>query len=141
VALGLGIGVAAGTSDFGLLGGPRSRLVRTDAAVELRGRPPLAWRGFAAQAAAGCGRLQLAYRPDRIVLDVGSGPIPVTLDPVGVWTWQLAAEVLHPVPGGELGLRCGWRSYALRVATPAGTESRPVRDLQLGLVLRVSLVR
>jgi hypothetical protein len=36
----------------------------------------------------------------------------------------------------ELAVRGAWRFYALDVATPAGSESRSLTDVQIGLALR-----
>jgi hypothetical protein len=132
-------GTAAGTTDFGLLSGPAARLVRTDAALELRGRLPRTWQGFGVQAALGAGRLSFGYRPDRIALDVEGMPVVVDLPPVRAWTRQAAAEVLHAVPGGELGLRCAWRFYDLDVSTPGGVVTHAARDLQLGMLVRITV--
>jgi len=137
--IGVAIGTAAGTTDFGLLGGPRARLVRTDATLEARGRLPYTWHGIGLQGGVGVGRLAFDYRPDRVTLDVDGTPIVVDLAPVRAWTQQIAAEVLHAIPGGEIGLRGAMRFYALDVSTPAGIENRDARDLQLGMLVRVTL--
>jgi hypothetical protein len=139
LAAGLGFGMAASTTDFGLLDGPTARLARFDVTGEVRARPPSTLHGFGVQVAVGGGFLGLGYRPDRVELATEAGPITVDLEPVRRFTRHVAAEVLHSVPGGEIGLRTSWRFYSLEVATPAGPESRAVRDLQLGLVLRVAV--
>jgi hypothetical protein len=137
--VGIAAGTAAGGTDFGLLAGPQARLVRTDVTLEARGRLPYAWHGFGMQGGLGVGWLRFDYQPDRITLDAEGTPIVVELEPVGAWTRQIAAEVLHGIPGGEMGLRAAWRFYALDVSTPAGIESRSARDLQLGMLVRVTL--
>jgi hypothetical protein len=137
-SIGLEAGVAAGSTDFGLLEDPQVRLVRTDVHAELRGRVPGVLHGFALQLAAGGGRLGLRYHPDHVELAAGGTSYAVDLEPVGAWTRHVAAEVLHPVPGGEIGLRAVWRFYALDVASPAGVTKQDARDLLLGVVLRVA---
>jgi hypothetical protein len=138
LALGVGVGTAAGTTAFGLLAGPSTRLVRTDAFVELRARAPFALGGWHVQAALGGGRLRLAYRPDHIVLDTSGGAIAVDLEPVHAWTRHVAAEVLHPLGRGALVLRGGARWYGLDVATPSGMTRENLCDLQCGVGVRVA---
>jgi hypothetical protein len=137
-ALALGAGTAAGTTRFGLISGPSARLVRTDVTLELRARAPFALGGWRVQAALGGGRLRLAYRPDRLVLDASGSPIVVDLVPVHAWTRHVAAEVLHPWGRGVVVLRAGWRWYGLDVASPAGTTEQNLRDLQCGIGVRVA---
>ena len=133
-------GRAARHTDFGLLDGPRVRLERADVQAEVRWRAPLAVRGFGFQAAAGLGRLALRYHPDRVVFSAGGESIEVALGETSAWTRQLAAELLHDLPGNAwIALRTTWIFYAMDVATPAGTERRDVRDVQAGVGLRVRL--
>jgi hypothetical protein len=139
LSVGVGAGMAAGSTDFGLLAGPVSRLSRRDVFAELRARAPGTLHGFGVQVAAGLGRLDLAYHPDRIEIPTQGGAIAVDLASVHAWTRHLAAEVLHSMPGGEVGLRGVWRFYSLDVASPAGVASQAARDLQLGVSLRVKV--
>jgi hypothetical protein len=137
--IGLGFGTASSMTDFGLIGGPQTRLVRTDATLEVRGRLPCTWHGIGVQGGLGIGRLMFDYRPDQVTLDIDGTPIVVDLAPVRAWTHQIAAEVLHAIPGGEIGLRSAARFYAVDVSTPAGVEKRDGCDLQLGMLVRVTL--
>lgn len=140
VQLACGVGRGSARTDFGLLDGPTARLERADTSVELRWRLPFEMRGWSMQAAVGGGRLQLRYRPERLTFAVGGAEFDVGLDPFGAWTRQLAAELLHDLPGsGQLVLRTAGRFYTLDVATPNGTQRRAVRDLQVGVAIRVAI--
>ena len=133
-------GRAARHTDFGLLEGPRVRLERADVLTEVRWRAPLELQGFGFQAAAGLGRLLLRYHPDRVVFSAGGETFEVALGETAAWTRQVAAEVLHDLPGNAwIALRTSWIFYAMDVATPSGTERRDVRDVQAGVALRVRL--
>jgi hypothetical protein len=138
LAIAADVGVASGSTDFGLLAGPRARQVRTDAALELRAPLPWRWRGWCVQGAAGAGQLRLGYHPDRVVLDTTGGAITVDLAPVHAWTRHVAAELLHSFGPNTIGVRCAWRFYALDVESPAGTRHEPARDLLASVMLRVS---
>jgi len=138
-ALGVEIGTAAGSTDFGLLDATAVRLARTDVQIELRGRVPGTLHGFGLQLGAGGGRLSLRYHPDHVVLAVDGATYDVALQPIGTWTHHVAAEVLHAMPGGTIGVRTVWRFYALDVESPSGVTRQDARDLLLGMVLRVDL--
>ncbi len=131
------LGRGALHTDFGLLEGPTVRLERADTALELRGRALTLGR-WALQAGVGVGRLTLRYDPERVRFDVGGVSVDVQLDDVGTWTRHVAAELLHELPGSaSLAFRTAWSFYVLDVATPNGTQERAVRDLHVGLALRV----
>jgi len=138
-SLGFGLGVAAGTADFGLLDGTTARLVRTDAYAELRGRVPGRWRGIGMQLVAGGGRLALRYHPEHVAVNVEGATYDVDLEPIDRWTGHLGFEVVHALAGGEVGLRSTWRFYSMEVASPSGIDKRGARDWITGLVLRVAL--
>ena len=131
------VGVASGSTSFGLLAGPHARQVRTDLALELRGPLPWRWRGWCMQGAAGAGQLRLGYHPDRVALDTMGGAITVDLAPVHAWTRHVAAELLHSFGRNTIGMRCAWRFYALDVASPAGIRHEPARDFLASVMLRV----
>jgi hypothetical protein len=138
LGLGVGFGRASVHTDFGLLEGPRVRLERADSSVELRWRPPLALLGVTLQAGAGLGRLTLRYHPDAVRFEVGGESFEVALEQVSTWTRHLAAELVYALPANaHLALRTAWTFYDLEVATPDGEESRAVRDVQSGVLLRV----
>jgi hypothetical protein len=138
VQAGIGVGRSSTHTDFGLLSGPQVRLERADSSVELRWRPPFALRGFAAQAGVGFGRLTLRYHPERARFELGGETIDVELHEVAAWTRHVAAELVYTLPANaHLALRTVWTFYALDVATPVGEERRRVRDVQMGVLLRV----
>ena len=86
----------------------------------------------------GAGRRTLAYHPERLRLSTDAGAFEVDLPPLHPGTRSVAAELLHPVGGGELVLRSAWRFYALDVSTPVGASRRGLRDLELGVRWRVT---
>ena len=139
LGIGAGLATAAGTTTFGLLSGPSARLVRTEATLELRARAPIEWHGIGLRGVVGGGRLRIAWRPDRVVLDTTSGGVAVDLTPVHAWTRHLAAEVLHSWGPSTLALRAGWRWYALDVATPDGTSRQAMRDAVVAIVIAAKL--
>jgi len=136
--LGVVLGRAASDTDFGLLDDPGVRLERADTRAELRWRPPLPLAGWALQAVAGAGRLNLRYHPDRIAVAAGGETFVVALDETATWTRHVAAEVLHELRDTAwIVLRAGMSFYALDVATPQGPVREDLGDLHCSVLLRV----
>ena len=134
----LAIDRASATTDFGLLETPSARLAFADTRVEMRWRPPLLVGGWSAQIAAGMGRRTLSYSPASIDFTTGGATTHVVLGETSTWTRHLAAEVLHAVHGNAwIALRTSWTFYSLEVANPTGVLRQSLRDLHVGLALRV----
>ncbi len=131
---------ASAATDFGLLEAPAVRLAFADTRAEMRWRPPLLRGGWGAQVAAGVGRRTLRYSPESIAITTGGATFQVALGETHTWTRHLAAEVLHAVHGNAwIALRTSWTFYSLDVQSQRGVLRQPVRDLHVGLALRVQV--
>ncbi len=136
----LAIDRASAATDFGLLETPSVRLAFADTRMEMRGRPPLLGDGWRAQIAAGLGRRTLRYSPPSIDFTTGGSTSHVVLGETRTWTRHLAAEVLHALHGNAwIALRTSWTFYSLEVGSPTGVLRQPLRDLHVGLALRVQV--
>lgn len=109
------------TQALGLAGTPDPHVSTTS--LDLVARARLArWRTVDCLALASGGWLAIRYRPDRLALDTGGGPVEVALGPVDSWIAGVGLALRAPVAGGwAVGVETERRLYAIDTAHRSGS--------------------